>query len=416
MPKELIKSLAKKSGVSKTEVEAMWQKLKAEYGDNYKAIIGTMEKVLAGDSNRETTPFNHLKVEECVITEEGVNKYLGRELDATKQYGLDPDKEYRVYRPLSEIKKALDSYNNVPLVNEHFFVDKTATNKDKWLGGTGTNAHIKDGQLLNSIAVWDKNGVELIEKVKQGLSAGYSYNLVMDSGVWNGQPYDLKQSNICCNHVALCKTPRVVTAKVADSIDNILQGDNMENKLLAALMAKMPQLIKDTAEELEKGKDKTKDNSAIEKVEALKAKSETEDSDDEDDDKDMSKDKKKGRDKKRGKDKDETEEKKPEDKKEELTGDSIAALVQAGIVEHNVTRALCERAIGKVTFAADSTPEQMINETLKAKGIQTKSLGLDAKKAVLQYIADSKVEVKPLIPQVATDSNGSDGYNSFFKG
>lgn len=394
MPSSLIKSI----GVKKY--------LKAKYGENYKAIVGTLEKTFATDSDREKTPFGHLKVENCVLTAESVDDYLGSELP--EGFGLEPDKVYKVYRPLEALEKGLDTYNTMPLVNEHFFVDNNTINKDKWLGGTGSNARIENGKVINDVAVWDKNGVALVEKVKQGLSCGYSFNLVKESGVWNGKHYDLKMSDIVANHVALVATPRVKVAKMADSLINFIKEKDMDAQALIDILArKHPNLVKDAAEELEKKdcKDKKgKDNTNSEKT------GEGESTDEELEKEEgivHAKEKdKKGKDKK-GKDK-KIRDEEPEEEKA-MTGDSVAAIVQAKITEYNEARDLCERVLGKTKFAADSNPESMFDATLKAKNVDVKGLSLDAKKALLQYIGDSKPAVKKSAPVIK--DNAADNFN-----
>lgn len=42
----LIKSFAEKSGKSEAEVEKLWEKMKEEYGEDYKAIVGSLKKAL----------------------------------------------------------------------------------------------------------------------------------------------------------------------------------------------------------------------------------------------------------------------------------------------------------------------------------------------------------------------------------
>ena len=46
MPNSIIKSFSDKSGKSEAEVEKLWDELKQEYGDDYKRITGTLEKIL----------------------------------------------------------------------------------------------------------------------------------------------------------------------------------------------------------------------------------------------------------------------------------------------------------------------------------------------------------------------------------
>ncbi len=422
MPNSVIKSFAKKYGHSKEHVEKLWNSLKKEYGENYKAIVGSLEKILekskASDSNREMTAFGHMKVKDCVLTAESVDEYLGSELP--KMPEIDADKIYRVYRPAAELKKAIESYNDVPLTNEHFFVDELQANRNKWLGTTSGKAKIIDGKVVNNVVVWSKDGVDLVEKVKQGLSAGYAYNLVKESGNFNGKPYDFKMTDIVCNHVALVGNPRVKVAKLADNFNNNLLEvlQNMNKKELL-------QIIADEAPDLaRKLLARVADESHVEKSGRGSSTDKEELSDEELKElegvvhaKKEGKDKKKMKDKKKARDEDDLvedeEEEEKEEKKEEKheerkkaedamnkkIADSVAEQVAKQLREIRETQELCEGVIGKAKFAADSSPEDMINTTLKNLGINHKDYSLETKIALLKHRAkDSKqVVTRPVL-------------------
>ena len=89
-----------------------------------------------------------------------------------------------------------------------------------------------------------------------------------------------------------------------------------------------------------------------------------------------------------------------------------AATLQQTIHEHlvayNGIKQLCERVLGRVNFAVDAAPEDMITETLNAKGVKCEHLGLEAKTAVLQYIADHADNVKTKQEKIII----GDGYSS----
>lgn len=420
MPNPLIKKISAHAGVKKSEVEHTWEKLAKEYGKtNYEAIVGTLKKIYkyegtAEDSNREKTEFGHLKIDNCVLTSESVDAYKGSELPAFLE--LDPEKIYNVYRPIEELKKAIKSYNDVPLTNEHFFVDNLVTNKDKWLGSVGSKATIKNGQVINSVNIWDKSGVELVERIKkEGLSCGYKYNIVDKKGVWNGKPYDFMMTDIVCNHVALVGIPRNKPAKLADS-DNFNKEDlEMDAQaLLVKLLTKNPHLLMDS----EEGKGENKPEKE-EKQEDKKSKKKGKDMDiyyhskkgkdaeeEAEEENEHMKDKKKGKDKK-CKDKDPDAELKAED-----TAKLIQDSVNNAVIAHIKTKELCEKVIGKSAFGADAMPEEMINKTLKAKNIAVDGYSLETKTALLQYIADTQVkQTKTVKHTFASDSTNKCDYS-----
>lgn len=188
------------------------------------------------DSNREEDNNKYLHVENCVLTAEEVSEYLGKEIDRYGKMGLDPDTIYGVYRPLSEIEKALSTYNNLPLTDGHIQITPEKPARERILGTVGTNAHIQDGKLLNTVTVWTSKGKQDIFNAdenkggKKDLSCGYAYDIVPEEGVFNGKPYQFKMINLKGNHVALVPDGRVTGAMIAD--ENIKKENTQVKKSL----------------------------------------------------------------------------------------------------------------------------------------------------------------------------------------
>lgn len=372
--------------------------------------------LIAEDSNREVTPFGHLKVKDCILTAESVDEYLGSELQGTG-LNLDANAIYKVYRPAEELRKAIDSYNDVPLTNEHFFVDELEHNRSKWLGTTGSNAELVNGKVKNNVVLWSKDGIDLVEKVKDGLSSGYSYTLVKESGSWNGKPYDFKMVDICCNHVALVENPRVKIAKLADNDVFYEVTKNMDkSELLRYIADNAPDLArkliadkngKDDSHTEKTGKENTTDNEEEKEKLSDEELKELEN---------VVHAKKDAKDKKAKDEKDddlvEDNEEEPEKEKEKKKAEDsmsikqqIADAVSQQLKLYRETQELCEKVIGKTRFAVDATPEQMIDNTLRAKNINYENYGLETKKALLQYIADTSAKEKQVKKTVYTQDS-----------
>lgn len=93
-----------------------------------------------------------------------------------------------------------------------------------------------DGKYINStLIVTDKEAIDAVtEKGHEELSCGYSKDLEMIAGEWEGIPYDARQRNIRYNHVALVKRGRAGDTRI--SLDADLQEENMSTDV------KMPEL------------------------------------------------------------------------------------------------------------------------------------------------------------------------------
>ena len=92
-------------------------------------------------SNREIDEVNgYLRVDECNISKCQVRPYLGKEIPNWREFGLEPDKIYNVYCPREELKKAVPTFNNLPLTREHIEVDVDNVPKEKIVGSLGDHA------------------------------------------------------------------------------------------------------------------------------------------------------------------------------------------------------------------------------------------------------------------------------------
>ena len=88
MPTPMIKSFAKKSGKTVQEVDKLWKQLRAEYGDDYKRIVGSLKKILNINESFEINKY--LKKEYSMIKlkslEEVLESQMDEEVKVTTQY------------------------------------------------------------------------------------------------------------------------------------------------------------------------------------------------------------------------------------------------------------------------------------------------------------------------------------------
>lgn len=161
-------------------------------------------------SNRKIDPVNgYLRVKTCNITKEQVAPYYGKEIPNWKNFGLESDKVYYVYRPAEELEKAVETFDNLPLTREHIEVDTENVPKDKIVGSLGDRAEYKKPYIKNSLIVYDQKDIDwIMSGKKKELSCGYRYTPIRESGEFNGQHYDFVMKDIIGNHVALVREGR----------------------------------------------------------------------------------------------------------------------------------------------------------------------------------------------------------------
>lgn len=149
----------------------------------------------------------HLSVSN--ISKAAVNPYLGSEIPGYQSLGLDPNKIYKLFRDPVELAKAAPTFNNLPLLSKHVPVDAADHRPDLVVGSTGSESAFVHPYLRNSLVVWAQESIDGIETERQReLSSAYRYTALMEPGVFAGETYDGRMTNIIGNHVALVEIGR----------------------------------------------------------------------------------------------------------------------------------------------------------------------------------------------------------------
>ena len=171
------------------------------------------------DSARSKDSNGYMHVAVSNLTKEQVVPYIGDSIPGYKELGLEPDKVYQIYRPADEIEKAVETFNGLPLMLDHWDMDAENIPKDKVVGSLGTDAKWESPYLTNSLIVTDANAIKAIEDGSYSeLSASYACDIDMSGGIFDGKSYDGVMRNIKGNHVALVHEGRAGhDVKVADS-------------------------------------------------------------------------------------------------------------------------------------------------------------------------------------------------------
>lgn len=101
---------------------------------------------------------------------------------------------------------SLASLNNQPFTNDHPPTMVTVENYDQFARGVflGPHAVAEDGiHTSGSVKVTNKDTIDAMDAGKLAVSCGYECELLNESGVYNGERYDARQTNIVYNHLAL---------------------------------------------------------------------------------------------------------------------------------------------------------------------------------------------------------------------
>jgi hypothetical protein len=151
-----------------------------------------------------------LHIAKANISKGNVCPYMGSEIPDAEKMGLDPKKQYMLWRHPDELAKSARSFNGKPILTKHVPVDSASIDPSLIVGSTGRDAFFDGVYLTNSLDFWPQNAIDGIEtSVKRQLSCGYRYTADMRPGKTpQGTPYDGIMRNIVGNHVALVEEGR----------------------------------------------------------------------------------------------------------------------------------------------------------------------------------------------------------------
>lgn len=137
------------------------------------------------------------------------------------------------FRSAGEVFRAesMESLRMVPVTNDHPPVPVSAANaKEFSRGSVGDTVDRESESFLSaSVTVWDSELIALAQAGKQELSCGYTCDVVMKPGSWNGIAYDAEQTGILYNHVAVVEQGRAGPAVRLhlDSGEAVLWGEDI---------------------------------------------------------------------------------------------------------------------------------------------------------------------------------------------
>lgn len=195
----------------------------------------------------DETPEGYLVFKDIKISRVGLQDYKGYELGLEFDDD-DYDKTFVVYRAPDEVfsEDSLKSLTMKPVTNDHPWELLNSTNHQEWAKGTtgSTASKAEDGEhvLLDQLLITDS---ELVSDFKMGLktelSVGYIVGWDETPGITHdGKAYDLKQTNIRGNHVAV-----VARGRCGQSC-NLTDSDGQNGNNIGEPMNKVQRLIDGT--------------------------------------------------------------------------------------------------------------------------------------------------------------------------
>ena len=162
------------------------------------------------------------------ISKATVNPYLGREIEGSAAHGFKPGSIYYGLRDPTELEKAADTFNGLPLLLEHHPTDAENLPKEWVVGSMGTDAVYEKPYLKNSLTVTDAQAIQYIEDgTAKEISCSYRFTPDFTAGEYTEADgskvhYDFVMRDIKGNHVALVPEGRAGhDVKVADGIDAV---------------------------------------------------------------------------------------------------------------------------------------------------------------------------------------------------
>lgn len=204
------------------------------------------------------------------VSKANVCVYYGKEIPDAEILGLEPNKAYRLLRDPEELRKAVPTFNNKPVLNQHIGVSVVDPPKEAIIGSTGESAEFDGIYLKNSMVIWDVDSIMGIETERQKEnSSSYRWRPDMTPGVYEGEAYDGVMRDIVCNHVAIVPSGRA-------GPDVFVYDSKPTGSILMTLKDKLMAVIKPYLANDEKPEDVEKKVDAVIKDEATQAEKDNE--------------------------------------------------------------------------------------------------------------------------------------------
>ena len=181
------------------------------------------------------------------ITRTGVFTYNHRDGSKTRELRHPDD----VFNP-----ESLESFVQLPVTDNHPTEGDVSPQNVKRLavGNLGDSISHLDSDVLAGMVVRDAKVQHKIDEGKTELSCGYHAKVIPEEGVYKGERYDHRQTEIRGNHVAIVAKGRAGNARLLlDAEDAIMESEDLKEDNLERLKAdpkKAPETDKKVSEKI----------------------------------------------------------------------------------------------------------------------------------------------------------------------
>jgi hypothetical protein len=151
-----------------------------------------------------------MRIADAKISAARVNEYEATEIPGWEEAGLSPGRFYPLLRPPDELKKALATFEGLPITTEHLPLTAVDHRADLVCGATGNDAKFDAPYVTCSLTFWRADSIAQIESgEKAELSLGYRYVPEWKGGIYQGVPYSAIMTRLQGNHLSICERARV---------------------------------------------------------------------------------------------------------------------------------------------------------------------------------------------------------------
>ncbi|MGP0085788.1 MAG: DUF2213 domain-containing protein [Steroidobacteraceae bacterium] len=147
-------------------------------------------------------------------------------------HGIDSDEPLFILRSADVMRRALRSFNGIPvLLNEHKTIGTDAAKMQSAIGATGSRASFAMPFVTNSLRLWSPRA---LADVKSGATRQLSVGFVSQIRPVRGRSHDAEVVDLRADHVTLCDR-----GLVGDECSLFSEDDDWETlaRVLAAALA-----------------------------------------------------------------------------------------------------------------------------------------------------------------------------------